>query len=244
MPEKIKHILAGVGVALGTLYIVWGLTLVKSRRGELPCAKFDVVVTDSADLSFISRAGIRRYVALSGNDPTGRAMSEVNTDVIEHLLDDNPMIRSAQCYKTNGDRVLLKIKQRKPKFRVMGDVNYYVDTERQIMPVSTEYSAYVPVVTGVSDHSLAQTVVYDFVDYITGDEFWDAQVEQIAVSPDTTITLVPRVGNHVIILGKPVRIKQKLAKMMTLYEKGFTIAGWPDYKTIDLRIRNQIICKK
>lgn len=242
--SKLQYIFAGIGITLCTLYVLWAMLFVRSSRGDLTCAHFDVVVTDSTESSFVNRAAIKSYIARCGEDPTGRKMSEVNTDTIERLLGDYAMIRDAQCYKTNGDRVKLVIRQRKPKFRFVGSTNYYVDTERKIMPVSTSHSAYVPVVTGLNDHKLAQTVIYDFVDYVSDDEFWNAQIEQIVVNADTTITIVPRVGNHTILLGKPERYEQKLDKMMQLYQKGFAIMGWPDYKTIDLSIKNQIICKK
>ena len=112
------------------------------------------------------------------------------------------------------------------------------------MPTSTNYAAYVHVVTGLTDHTLAQTDIYDFVDYIDNDDFWNAQIEQIIVHPDTTIDIVPRVGNHILRLGKLERYRQKLDKAMVLYQNGFSIIGWRDYKIIDLRFRNQIICKK
>lgn len=241
---RLQAILSGVAIALSLAYVAWALWIADINHEDVVCSRFDIIVTDSLKQSFINRDDIRNSIALNGQNPVGQPMRLVNTDSIERLLSYNPMIRSAQCYKTNGDRVYLKISQRTPMFRVIGRHNYYVDTDRQLMPTSTHYSAYVPVVTGLEDQSLAKTEIYDFVEYITNDDFWNAQIEQIVVHQDTTVDLVPRVGNHIIRLGKLTRYPQKLDKMLTLYKKGFDVIGWPDYKIIDLRFRNQIICKK
>ncbi|HBZ33964.1 MAG TPA: cell division protein FtsQ [Bacteroidales bacterium] len=239
-----RPILLGIAIALSLGYMAWALFVSDTQHGSTVCQAFDIIVADSVRQTFVSTEDIRRQVAINGMEPQGRTMDEIDTDNIEKIVYNNPMIREAQCYKTNGSHVRLVLYQRTPKLRVMGPRNYYVDTDRQLMPTSTNYAAYVHVVTGLTDHTLAQTDIYDFVDYIDNDDFWNAQIEQIIVHPDTTIDIVPRVGNHILRLGKLERYRQKLDKAMVLYQKGFSIIGWPDYKIIDLRFRNQIICKK
>lgn len=69
------------------------------------------------------------------------------------------------------------------------------------------------------------------------------QIEQIHVLPDKNIELVPRVGDHVIYLGKLDDFERKL-KQIRYSEKGLNKVGWNKYSRISVEFGNQIICTK
>ena len=75
-------------------------------------------------------------------------------------------------------------------------------------------------------------------------KFWDAQIEQIHVLPDRNIELVPRVGDHLVYLGKLENFENKLARLKEFYQKGLNQVGWNKYSRISLEFSNQIICTK
>ena len=62
--------------------------------------------------------------------------------------------------------------------------------------------------------------------------------------PDKNIELVPRVGDHVIYLGKLDDFEQKLKRVKVFYEKGLNKVGWNKYSRISVEFDNQIICTK
>lgn len=65
----------------------------------------------------------------------------------------------------------------------------------------------------------------NFVEYIEDNEFWNAQVVQINVLPPPNartqpeIELIPRVGDHVILLGWLDGYERKLDKLLAFYRK-------------------------
>ena len=75
---------------------------------------------------------------------------------------------------------------------------------------------------------------------------------------DYTVELVPRVGNHIIHLGKLPESSQrqqrkqlvteftnkKMDRLEKFYRYGLSQAGWNKYSYINLEFDNQIICKK
>ena len=79
---------------------------------------------------------------------------------------------------------------------------------------------------------------------LMGDNFWQNQIEQINVLGDGTIEIVPRVGEHIIYLGRPVNVEKKLQRLEKFYRYGLSKAGWNKYSYISLEFDNQIICKK
>ena len=79
--------------------------------------------------------------------------------------------------------------------------SYYVDNLGTTMPISRRYAAHVPIVSGYVEKELAVTDLYKFALFLQENEFWNDQIEQIYVYPDNDIELIPRVGNHRIMLG-------------------------------------------
>ena len=70
--------------------------------------------------------------------------------------------------------------------------------------------------------------------------FWNAQIEQIHVLPGKNIELVPRVGDHLIYLGKIAGFEKKLKRVKAFYERGLNQVGWNKYSRISVEFDNQI----
>ena len=99
----------------------------------------------------------------------------------------------------------------------------------------------------VLDTSIKNTIlrdIYFIVDYISDDDFWSAQIDQIYVDRDDEIDLIPRVGNHVIHLGPPENFEGKLRNLEAFYEEVLPEVGWNKYSLINLEFKDQIVCKK
>jgi cell division protein FtsQ len=86
--------------------------------------------------------------------------------------------------------------------------------------------------------------LYKFGVFLQKNSFWNAQIEQIHVLPGRNIELVPRVGDHIIYLGKLDDFERKLKRVKTFYEKGLNKVGWNKYSRISVEFGNQIICTK
>ena len=62
--------------------------------------------------------------------------------------------------------------------------------------------------------------------------------------PDQEVELVPRVGNHRIMLGTLEGFEEKLAHLKLFYEQAIPKMGWEKYSMINLKYKNQIVCTK
>lgn len=111
------------------------------------------------------------------------------------------------------------------------------------MPIPNS-SAHVAVVTGYVDRDFAVKELYTLGVFLQAHPLWDAQIEQINVTQAKELELVPRVGEHIIFLGKPGNYEEKFEKLKTFYEKGLNQVGWNKYSRISLEFNNQIICTK
>ena len=63
------------------------------------------------------------------------------------------------------------------------------------------------------------------------------------IKENKEIELVPRVGNHTILLGD-ITNYQENSESSICFMKRVNQVGWNDYKEINLKFRNQIVCVK
>lgn len=239
-----KYIFISFFTILVICYFVFSLWYFSGSEKANVCKNLEIILADSSNIQLITQKDIAQILEENELNPIGKTIKNIRTESIEDILHKNPMIKVAECYKTPTGTVTIHVIQRCPKFRVVGFGSYYMDIDRKPMPVSTNYAAYVPVVSGRVTVSMASGKMFDFVSYITDNPFWNAQIEQIYVRDDLKIELVPRVSDAIIVLGTLDNYQTKLEKLYKLYQKGFNVIGWNKYKVIDLQYKDQVVCSK
>ena len=225
-------------------YLVFSLYYFSGTDKENVCHKLEIIFNDGDKVQLINQADVARILEENNLNPVGKTIKYISTETIEGTLHKNPMIKMAECYKTPSGVVFIRLQQRCPKLRVVGLGSYYIDTDRKPMPISPNYAAYVPVVSGKVTVSMASGPIFDFVSFLEKNSFWNAQIEQINVRDDKKIELVPRVGAGIILLGTLDNYQSKLEKLRKLYVNGFNTIGWNRYKLIDLEYKDQVVCNK
>ncbi len=239
-----KYLLISFFSILVLLYIGFSLWYFSGREKETVCRKLEIVMAENNGKLLVTETEVARILEENDLNPIGKSIKNIRTESIEEALHKNPMIKVVECYKTPSGIVNIRILQRCPKFRVVGFGSYYVDTDRKIMPISKNYAAYVPVVSGRAIVSVMTSKMFDFVTFLEENPFWNAQIEQIYIRDDMKIELVPRVGDAIIVLGTLDNYQAKLEKLHKLYAKGFNVIGWNKYKTINLQYKDQVVCSK
>ena len=261
-----------VSIIVATLlfcYIVFVSFFFRESRQKELCRDLQVVVVDSLDKHFVSESDLVHILKKADLNPIKRPMDEINTDRIENELLKNEMIARVEAYKTPSGMIKLEVEQKIPILRVISPRgNYYVDNLGSTMPVSRRYVAHVPVVSGYVEKELQFTIkdslvtrldwpmsedrsvlraVTDFANlhyFCRENDFWNNQIEQIYVHPDNGVELIPRVGNHRIVLGSFADFEEKLDNLRLFYEKAIPKVGWEKYSIISLKYKDQIVCTK
>ena len=239
-----KYILIAFFTLLVLGYLGFSLWYFSGRNEEVVCHNLEIFLDQSSGKQLITEKEVSFLLEEKGLNPIGKTAKHIQTEVIENELRKNPMIKTAECFKTPSGTVNIKIQQRVPKFRVVGLRSYYIDNDRKPMPISPNYAAYVPVVSGTVTFSMACGPLFDFVTFIEENPFWNAQIEQIFVRDDQKIELVQRVGEAIVLLGTLDNYQKKLEKLKKLYDNGFKVIGWNKYKVIDLQYKDQVVCNK
>ncbi|MDR0659119.1 MAG: cell division protein FtsQ [Mediterranea sp.] len=241
----IKRILLSIMVLVILAYLVAAVTTFNTKPAVV-CQDIGLVIRDSVNAGFITGNEVASILTKHNVHPIGRKAEEVDLKVLEEILIKHPLIDQVECYKTPGGKVCVEITQRVPVLRVFGKngENYFVDNKGTIMPPEAKCIAHLPVVTGNAEKSFVLTDLYGFALFLQKNNFWNAQIEQINVLKGREIELVPRVGDHIIFLGKMDNYEHKLSRLKEFYQKGLNKVGWNKYERISVEFGNQIICTK
>lgn len=262
MIKKILHISLWVCCSVGTLVL---LGFVNKAQKNVVCSEIMVDIDRSNGNYFVEEEDINAMVYHEIDTVVGRVISAIETERLEHKINNHPSIYNAEVYKTINGKLVIEVKQRTPIVRIFNQQgeSFYIDSTGQIMPPSPNYTSRVLIANGfihdsfidiyrenarnVSDTLAGRTYideVFTFAEYIRKDKFWNAQIEQLYVNKDLEIELIPKVGNHRIVFGDAVSIGEKFDKLKVFYFKGLNKTGWNEYSIINLKYANQVVCTK
>lgn len=234
-----------IDIAL-VVYLVLSITVLNHPDEQYSvCNEVKIDIKEGEVQGFLNPDEIKAQLQHAKLYPLGDPMDQINSRLIEESLLQNPFVEKAQCYKTQSGSIHITLTQRLPVIHVKADNgdDYYVDTHGNVMP-NTLLASNLVVVTGQVAKPYAKKVLTKVGNFLIRNKLWFHQVEQLNVLSDGSVEMVPRVGDHVIYLGKPVNLSQKLDRLEKFYRYGLSKAGWNKYSYINLEFDNQIICKK
>ncbi len=242
-----KQILMVACNVLVGIYLVLAVTAFNNPDEAMAkeCTEVKIDIEKESMEGFLNPGEVKKLLSQHKLYPLSQPMNAISSRKIEETLLKSPFVEKAECYKTLSGHVCIMIKQRIPVVRIMaanGD-NYYLDNHGNIMPESG-YATDILVATGNITKRYAQNALSKVANEIVSNSFWRNQTVQLNVLPNQTLEMVPRVGDHIVFLGSPNNIENKLERLRKFYIYGLNKAGWNKYNYINVEFSNQIICKR
>jgi len=212
------------------------------RNGKRPISHVNIEFLDT-NSPFISYETVNKLLIQKPDTLQDLTIETLDLVSMEERLNTNSMIRHAEVYVTSNGILGALIEQRDPIGRVRNQKeDYYIDADGRIMPLSEEYSARVPLVSGIEEED---------VEYITplllevrADEFMRKLVIGIHKNTNDELELLLRNSDLKTIFGKPVDIDKKFQNFKTFYKKTITDSTINRYNKVDLKFGRQVIATK
>ncbi|MBL7963092.1 MAG: hypothetical protein JNM31_04520 [Flavobacteriales bacterium] len=263
MNPKLKRLLRLSAFAVTGIGIVAGLAFVERSSDTRPVTELRVHVQGPAGVHFLDADAVRREVLFSSEGLLGTPLGRVDAPAIEAHLRGLPTVRKAEVYGTLDGVMHVKVDQRRPIIRVVNSdgSGFYIDDLGFTMPLSSTFTARVPVAVGELRepyaHSVAQVYasdslaavswsddLYALARFMAHDELWSALVDQVVVSDREGLVLIPRAGQQRILIGGADHLEEKFACLKQYYQKGLPQVGWRRHATVDLRFAGQVVCTR
>ncbi len=254
-----KILIIATDLALAVYLLLAFTSFDKKGKTKTICNKVNIEIADKATNGFIDANTIKQRLTKSGLYPMGKPLNTVSCRHIEEMLRTSPFVQTAQCYKTNAGHIYISVTQRMPIIRVMSDFgdDYYIDDNNCIMPRSN-YTSDLIIASGNISRWYAVNYISPLAKAIMDNDMWRNLIEQIHLTPAHGIELVPRVGDHIVYMGRlpdgktrkehvkaiNAFVDTKMTRLLKFYKYGLSEVGWNKYDYINIEFDNQIICTK
>lgn len=259
--KKIALWVVFIGTLLFAMYFVHGNY--QNRVMLFP----EIVVVNEGNNAFLMDKDIEERLKYNNIVLEGLARKDINTDLIESIVMRMFEVKSASVHVNLDGSWRIFVELRKPVARVFNKrgESFYLDGEGTTMPLSPLYSARILPFTGyISDEldSLSVTEIinndslktikllpqiYHLSNYVCSDPFLSALISQVEVDQYGDFILIPIVGNQKIYFGNPYSqriVEERFEKLMIFYREALPYTGWGKYESINLKYKNQVVCKK
>jgi len=239
---------AGWIIAVGAFLAAMGASIAETQYKE--CSNLYIKIDHDTGLFFVDESEVMNTVkSYCSDDLQGVPMRNVDFTEVEERLESNPFVQNAEIFASAKGALRVEVSQRQPLVRVVNNsgVSYYLDVNGTKIPASSKFTARVVVATGYIENPDYPAVLDELKAlclFISNDRFWKAQFEQIYVTPSGEFELVPKLGNHIIQFGSVSEMEEKFHKLMIFYKEVLKNFDADDFRTINLKYRNQIVCTK
>ena len=248
-------------ITLVTVVLVFGTAAVaviagRNSRKPLVCKSLDVVIVDSLENDFVNKADVKRFLDKEYGGYIGTVLDSIDLCRIETIIDGRSAVMKSQAFVTKDGTLHIKVTQRKPIVRFQKtDGGFYADAEGYVFPLQSSYASYVQIIDGdipinmKSGHkgeieNPEEKIWFDkvmkLVNFIE-DSPWKERIVQIHVGNGGELTLIPREGEEKFIIGQPMNIEDKFARIEKYYTAIAPLER--NYKTINLIFDGQIVCR-
>jgi cell division protein FtsQ len=239
------------------------MVFAEMKHRETICQGFDLVIIDQNTDPLIKASEIRAKVISITDTLIGKQMGAINLHEINDILEEIPYVLKSDIQTNISGYLSIEVSLRHAIVRIenQSGLSYYIDEEGWILPINPGHPARVIIASGAIKDGITKlkekkihigsitkgTVInnlYEMSMMIDESAFLKKLITQIWVDKSGALELIPMLGEYTLKFGDFDGMEDKFEKLETFYREGAGKAGWIDYRSVDLRYKNQIICSK
>lgn len=259
MNRALKYTLLSLCGGLLIICMACSFIAGKHVRKDLICERLEVVISDSLENGFVSKADVKTFLDHSFIHYIGLPLDSLDLIKMEQIIDGRSAVLKSHAFVTKDGTLHISVTQRKPVVRFQKkNGGFYADAEGYIFPLQSSYSSHVQIVDGnipleansgykggITDPKEKEWFdnVMNLINYMEDNKTWKDKIVQINVAGNGDMILIPREGKERFIFGSPTDIEEKFEKLRLYYTAVIPEKGQDTYQSVDLRYRGQLICK-
>ena len=240
---KFKRVLKYLlfAVLIGFLAFLYSFTSIRNSQKKV--AKIEVKF-QAGNNNFLTHFMVNKLLIQNDTIVTNQAKSVIDLYHLENNVLKNPYVEKAAVFLTIGGVLKTNIKQRTPIARIFSNKDtYYIDKQGVKVPLSSNYSARVLLVSGV-ENSADIKMILPLISYILEDDFLHKEIVGIVKSDVDEFEFSVRSGDYKIDFGKLNDLEVKFNKLKAFYNTTYKNKTIQEYKTITVKYHNQVVCSK
>ena len=251
---KIVTIIMGAALFLTPVFI-------STMTADAKCEGVVINVADSSKHQFVTNNDIMNALRATGIRVTGQKISEIPLSELEERVKAFKELKVAEVYISEDRKLHVYGNQREPVMRVVASYggDFFIDREGVIMRRHNLYTPNLHILeidmvfnseqmTGKSIYDSEKTEnlvqAFELVNYIRDHSFWNEMIDQLSMTRDGRVSLVPHVGNHTVRLGRTENYEDKLHNLLVFYRQAMPVAGWDRYRVVNVEYKGQVVCQR
>ena len=239
--------------SLGSLILISLISFRALRLSERKVSGIEIEIMNNQDFYLIDQFEIQALLDKEQSVVLGTNFDQVDIKLLERQVEENPFVAEIDIFMSVTGVLGAKVSQAQPIGRLMSSrgPDQYIDVTGKLLPMNTDYTARVPLISfaeypqwesNLGENDLGKQLM-EFLIFINKDELWRAQIAQLAVSEENELTLWPQMTKQLILFGPADEIEEKFKKLKLFYKEVLPKKGWNTYSSINLKYKNQIVCK-
>jgi cell division protein FtsQ len=223
--------------------VVFLFSFTSKRNSKRKLVKSEVVFVGENTLFLKSEIVNKLLIENNSNVSTIRK-DKLDLNKLEQVLNAQEMIEKADVYVSIDGVLKTVVKQKTPIVRVFSNEgSFYIDSEGGMMPLSDDFTARVPLVSGEINKKNNKDL-FRLFKIIYDDAFLQKNIIGIQIMPSGSLLMRNRNYNYQIDFGGLINIEQKFQNYKAFFQKVSLDNTLDKYKKIDLRFTEQVVCTK
>ena len=228
-------------ILLGGIGFLYGFS---NQRNSQQIITKSVVKFQSNEPYFLTEEIVNKLLIQNNATVKKQAKSVIDLYKLEEQVLESPYVEKVSLFITVDGNLNTVIKQREPIARILnGNSSYYIDSQAVKVPISENYSARVPVISGISNEKEVSSLIV-LLNKIVDDDFLSKEIIGIELRAQNEYMFTVRSGNYRINFGDLNEIDSKIKKLKAFYSKVFLDSTIHKYKTINIKYHNQVVGEK
>ena len=223
--------------------VIFLFSFTSKRNEERKLTKSKVIFLNDS-VTFIKHEMVNKLLIENKRDASSIQKDKLDLNKLEKSINSNPMIEKSEVFVTIDGVLKAVVKQKTPIARVFNNEgSFYIDYQGNIMPLSDEFTARVPIISG----EISKENKGDFdklLRFVYKDDFLKKNIIGIQILPDGSLKMMNRNFDYEIEFGKIVNVKRKFSNYKAFFQKAVLDSSLQKYKKINLRFIQQVVCTK
>jgi len=225
------------------ILVIFLFSFTSKRNSHRKLTKSIVVFVGENSL-FIKQETVDKLLIENKSNASSIRKDKLDLNKLEQVLDVQEMIEKADVFVSIDGVLKAVVKQKAPIARVFNENgSFYIDSKGNTMPLSDNFTARVPLVSGEINKKNNKDL-FKIFQIIYEDAFLKKNIIGIQIMPNGSLLMLNRNYNYQIDFGSMINVERKFKNYKAFFQKVSSDSSLYKYKKIDLRFTEQVVCTK
>jgi len=223
--------------------VVFLFSFTSLRNENRKLTKSVVVFVDDSS-PYIKQETVNKLLIENKKDASSIQKVDLDLNKLEKSIDANPMIEKSEVFVSIDGVLKVLVKQKTPIARMFNEEgSFYIDYQGSIMPLSDEFTARVPIISG-EINTVNKDDLNKLLRFVYDDDFLKKNIIGVQILSNGSLKMLNRNFNYEIDFGKTINVERKFNNYKAFFQKAVVDSSLYKYKKINLKFTQQVVCTK